>query len=122
MIKCVTVQKHCGTFSMAFYTHILPSHLDHCLSEVFNYLVFEESLLIFQHLILLYELLILHLSPLPLLTGVQLGTSLCSLQTHIAHFLQTQISGPINFHMLLICLHISFTMSPKAECIKKHTL
>lgn len=73
---------------MPFYNHGLLSHVKHSFIKALNYLVLEESILIFQHLILLYELLLFYLSPPPLLTEVQWGILLCSLQTYVTQLLQ----------------------------------
>lgn len=72
---------------MAFDNHVLLPHGKHSLTEVRKYLLFEDSLLVFQHEILLDELLIFHLSPPPLRGVVQRGISLCSLQAYVTHFL-----------------------------------
>lgn len=63
------------------------SHVKHSLTKALTYLLFKESLLVFQHLVLLYEPLILHLLPPPLLTAVQWSIPLGSLQAYITHFL-----------------------------------
>lgn len=72
---------------MVFDNHVLLPHVKHSLTEVRKYLLFEDSLLVFQHEILLDESLIFHLSPPPLLGVVQWGISLCSLQAYVTHFL-----------------------------------
>lgn len=87
-MEYVTVQTYDGTFEMPFYNHVLLTQIKHSVIDTLNYLVFEESLLVLQHLVLLYELLILCLSLPPFLTVVQWGIALRSLQTYITHFLK----------------------------------
>jgi hypothetical protein len=62
-------------------------------------------------LVLLHKSLIFNLSPPPLISIVQCEIPLCSLQTHIAHFLQFQISGQINFvHFSSFCIHLLYSL------------
>ena len=63
------------------------SHVQRSLTKALSNLLFNEILLVLQQLVLLYEPLILHLLPPPLLTAVQWSIPLGSLQAYITHFL-----------------------------------
>lgn len=88
-----------GVFSIESHS----SHVKPAAAKGLVYLVFEESLLVFQNLVLLHESLVLYLSPPPVLSVVQWEIPLRPLQTHIAHFLPFKFQDKL--YILIFCLY-----------------
>lgn len=95
MIKRVTVQACAEKNSWSLRIVFCCPTSKPLPSKVLDYLVFEDSLLVFEYLVLLHKSLILYLSPPPVLSIIQWEIPLCSLQTHIAHFLQFKFQGKL---------------------------